>query len=266
MTRFEGAGCTHVGGRSSNEDAYALESDLGFFAAADGLGGYAGGEIASRVALWSCVEFLRHNSRRRRRRSTIWPKDPQNIYSESERLLDQAINAAHQQVKLRQQGVHCRMGTTLAALLLRPGEAVVAHVGDSRVYCLRQGLLYQLTVDHSPGAIRREALRLVYGRADAGTNYFEEDCEEISATSHMLTQALGMRSRPRPDLQTITLGDCDTFLICSDGLYEALPSAQLAAALSLPNVQQACTTLIADACQAGAGDNVTAVVVKATVG
>jgi serine/threonine protein phosphatase PrpC len=140
------------------------------------------------------------------------------------------------------------MGSTVVALALGEKDGAVAHVGDSRLYRLREGELQALTRDHSV----TEELRAA-GLAPPPRGQ--------SAFGHIITRALGT-DRAEPTVQRLELRPGDVFLLCSDGLYEPLGPEKIAEALARPSLKEACDLLVTGAFDAGGRDNITAVVVR----
>lgn len=233
---FEAAVCSHVGGRKNNEDSYALSLPLGLFVVCDGMGGHAGGEVASRIAVENVAAFVEE-----RDPEGTWPFKFDPSKSRGENVMFAAVEVAHRAIEnvRARDPVLADMGTTFAALLARPEGLTVAHVGDSRVYRLRDGVLEQLTRDHSMQA----------EMAAAGLDFPHRN---------YITRALGVPQH-RPDLKSVDAQAGDTFLICSDGLYEVVPDSELAALLAGPVMPQ---RLIDAALAHHAHDNVTALVLR----
>ena len=239
---------THVGRRSNNEDSVLAAPELGLFVVADGMGGYEGGEIASRLVVDSLSEFFRRNAEDR---ELTWPCGLDPEVSMEENLLRVGLQLADLEVRLRKQGQLAQMGATAVALVVRGARAVLAHVGDSRIYRLREGVLEQLTRDHSLIAMM-EALE---GRPIAK--------ERAAQFAHVVTRAVGQTGDSTPELQAIDARRGDTFLLCSDGLSDPLEPEVIRRLLALPP-QRAAEQLVAAAYDAGGSDNISAVVVRLT--
>ena len=150
MQHFIASAHTFVGRRKHNEDAYLLDPEGGVFAVADGMGGYAGGEVASRIAVESLAEFFTHVGADA---DATWPHALDPALSMAENQVDAAIRLANRRICAGREGALRDMGSTIALVSLHPRSAIVAHLGDSRVYRLRQETgepaLEQLTRDHS---------------------------------------------------------------------------------------------------------------------
>jgi len=242
---IEHAAQTIVGRRQNNEDHLCAEPELGLFAVADGMGGYEGGEMASRLTVEALTAFFRRNVADA---DCTWPFGIDRQRSFAENLLLQAVRLAHADVAARRAGPLERMGSTVAALAIAGDLAVVGHVGDSRVYRLRDGTLAALTRDHS-----------VYN--DLVERGLSLPPKAESGYGNMITKAIGIEGGDAPDLRTESVEPGDVFLLCSDGLNEGLDDRQIAARLPRPPAA-ACRALIEDAYAAGARDNITVVVVR----
>ncbi|MCA9654001.1 MAG: serine/threonine-protein phosphatase [Myxococcales bacterium] len=236
---------THVGRRRNNEDAHALRPDLGLVVVADGMGGYEGGEVASHLVVESLVELF---ARTQADSEATWPhvarptRDP---------LLDRVwvgLRHAHARVLAQRQGVLARMGSTAVVVAWEGDRLAVGHVGDSRVYRLRDDRLELLTRDHSFAEEARAA-----GLPD--------DAAAVASYRHVLTRAVGMPGPLEADLCLHELRAGDVLLLCSDGVWEPLRDEDLRAALqcSPPDAAQ---TLVAWAYEAGGTDNMTALVLR----
>ncbi len=236
---------TIVGRRKRNEDAYVLDAELGLFAVADGMGGYAGGAEASNLAVTALAEFWGVSADP----ENTWPYAFDRALSFQENRIDAAVRLANRRICERRTGELAHMGSTVAALILRPSAAIVAHLGDSRVYRLRAGELRQLTRDHS-----------LYEQLLA-TGADLPPLEQF-AYANVVTRALGAAEHDRPELQTLDLQDGDRYLLCSDGLSGVLGPAELAAMLAGLPIEAAAERLVEAAYAAGSRDNITAIVVQ----
>jgi serine/threonine protein phosphatase PrpC len=231
-----------AGRRTNNEDAICARPELGLFVVADGMGGYEGGEVASAIAVDAIFEIVRRTAGDA---DVTWPYkiDPQRSLTENEVMV--ATRLAGDRIAARRTGELRNMGSTVAVLRLTGEHAVIAHVGDSRVYRLREGALAQLTIDHSLVA-QLEASGM---KPDAAFQW-----------RHVVTRALGTTTG-EPDVQRAPAIAGDVFLLCSDGLSEPLEPDQIAALLTGP-AETACRALIDAAYLAGSRDNISAIVVR----
>jgi PPM family protein phosphatase len=237
MTALRAAGITDPGQvRAQNQDAFYVAEDLVLIA--DGMGGYAGGEVAAAIAAEVVgARFLEDGSANG---------------------LEAAVAAANRRIFERgvEPGLE-GMGTTLvAAALVGSGPSVrvlVANVGDSRAYLLRAGSLRQLTEDHSVAAelVRLGRLEEVEGQEHPGR--------------HVLTRALGVDRDVAPDLIEVQPQPGDRLLLCSDGLSNELGDDQILALLRVGEPSDAARSLVAAANAHGGLDNVTAVVADVDV-
>jgi len=234
---------TNTGRRTNNEDSYLVADELRLYAVADGMGGYAGGEIASRLTVEHLEAFVARN---RRDAAGTWPCKEDKRLSFAENLLRAAVTQAHQAIAAQRHGELEYMGSTVVAVLVEGKKAALAHVGDSRIYRLRGGALALLTRDHSLWA-ELEAAGLKPGER-AGFPH-----------KNVVTRALGIDTAHRPDLVTVDLEPGDRFLLCSDGLHDPLDEAALRRLMSGD-----CEGLVKAAYDAGSSDNITAVLLTVT--
>jgi serine/threonine protein phosphatase PrpC len=249
---IQSQGATHIGRRQNNEDSLAVNDDLGLYLVADGMGGYEGGEVASRIVAETVEQFLSDYSGDR---EMTWPFALDKSLDIDGNLIKTAIHLAHRRVLARRHGPLAQMGSTVALLALRQDRAIIGHVGDSRVYRLRRGLLEQLTRDHS----LLEELR------DNPDHPFGPEARQRFA--HVITRALGIppsgnARQPEPDLRQEPLEEGDIFLLCTDGLLEAVPEAQIARTLAQHTPANAARWLVQEAYNEGGKDNITVVVLE----
>ena len=228
-----------MGKRENNEDALLADGQLGLFVVADGMGGYEGGEVASRLAVETIYDFVASA----RADDSTGPIHYEPSKSYEENLLGAAVAAAHQAIVSRRQGRVIEMGSTVVAVLVGDGHLVVAHVGDSRLYRLRDGELLAMTRDHSA----REELKAM-GYVD--TRY---------TNRHQLTRALGVEHASQADVARHEMCLGDAYLLCSDGMYEPLEETDLKMALRL-SPGEGCEYLISRALEYGGVDNLTGLI------
>jgi serine/threonine protein phosphatase PrpC len=255
------SGNSHTGRRERNEDAYCVMPHLGLFAVADGMGGHEGGEVASHLVVSTLVDFFEREAEQSARAprppakgcapATRPPRGDAPEASHDEGRLDLAIRRAHERVIERASGPLRRMGSTLAALLLRERRVVVAHVGDSRVYRLREGALERLTTDHSLCA-ELEAL--------GGRKVDRFLREQIG---HLITRCIAAQGPAHADVRVDDAQRGDVYLLCSDGLTDVLSDAEIAQTLTANEApEEASRALVEWAYRRGGTDNITAVVVR----
>ena len=235
--------------RPHNEDAFLALDAYSLYAVADGIGGYEGGEVASRMAIETLLEVVPDMLGQRGR------TPPAEFSDQAHRelaILRYAVYVANRRIYDSGKGTPslARMGTTLTALLILNGFAFLAHVGDSRAYCIRRGRLEQLTQDHS----------LVAEQIRAGTLRPEQ--ARISSYRHVITRALGTEEQTHPDVASIAVQKDDIFLLCTDGLTEMVSDNEIVGILSISEPRAVVKKLIDAANKAGGVDNITAVIVQ----
>jgi protein phosphatase len=235
---LELAAATHQGlVRERNEDAYALMPEIGAALVADGMGGRLGGAEAARFAIetmrTALAEAARHGP-------------------PSTEALDHAARLANARihgVSLSEPEL-CGMGTTIAGVWAHGCRACIVHVGDTRIYLLRGGVLVQLTADHTIAAAYLRAGIIDVERA-ARAPY-----------RHALTRALGPQPDVEPETRVLALRPGDRLLICSDGLTGEVSEPEIGAVLAgRRDADSAAEALVREALAGGGRDNVTAVVV-----
>ena len=234
------SGVSFVGRRSNNEDTFRVCRDLGLYLVADGMGGHEGGEVASRLAAEAVTRFFA--GKRDGTNPAIDLDDPTRAFRHRMNL---AIRQAQREVEAAARGDLAEMGTTLAALWLRGPLAIVAHVGDSRVYRCRGGVVEALTRDHSYVEQMRAA-----GMAPA------------RHLRHLITRAVGSDRGP-PELRRVDARAGDTFLLCTDGLSDVLGAGHIRRVLARTYApERSAEALVHEALRRGTQDNVTALVVR----
>jgi protein phosphatase len=243
------AGLTDVGRvRKNNEDAFFIDEKLGLLIIADGMGGYAAGEVASRIA----IDVVRDQVTQGLKTGYIAAlgEKPPHL-SDKAHLLSSAILAANEVVYAlsRQDADKKGMGTTLVAVLVRAGMYAVAHLGDSRLYHFHNKSLRRVTRDHS----------LVEEQIAQGLITPEE--AKNSTGKNILTRALGIGSKVDIDVDEHPLRPGDTLLLCSDGLYRMMEDQTIEEELKILRTPlEMCQNLLAMALDRGGQDNVTVVV------
>ena len=240
------AAATHVGRREHNEDALLVSVEHGVFAVADGMGGYEGGEVASRLVVEELATFYASCTAGE---EPTWPRRIGAEGSPDESRLRAAVGRADRAIAEARQGALWQMGSTVVALTVRGGNAFVAHVGDSRAYRLRGARLEALTRDHS-----------LYAELEA-TGTADLPSKAAFRYANVITRALGAADA-RADTRTIPLAAGDVFLLCSDGLLEALDDGAIAAGMSQLDPAISARELVDAAFARGGRDNITVVVVR----
>lgn len=208
-----------------------FEEDNQLFAVCDGMGGEAAGEVASLMAIESLNDFYHKGFEKR------W---------------SDYIKAANKKICEYQTEHHIRMGTTFAGLCITPSRAVAVNVGDSRIYRIREGSIFQISKDHNEYQIMMEA----GGKPDDRT---------ARKAKSRLTQCLGIEENTcqlEPHTEYITsIKAGDIFLICSDGLYEGLSDQQINQIVHSNQSRSITKSLVYSAELNGSRDNITALVV-----
>ncbi|MBZ5705207.1 MAG: Stp1/IreP family PP2C-type Ser/Thr phosphatase [Acidobacteriia bacterium] len=244
---IEMAGLSDIGcHRENNEDRYSywepadddqFQSKGRLAIIADGMGGYEGGQEASRLAVETIEE--------------VYAGTPD---SEPQALLVSAFLSAHQRIQelASERAALHGMGTTCTAIALLGNQLYYAHVGDSRLYLVRNGSISRLTHDHS------YVSRLV----EHGVISSEE--AESHPQRHILTAALGAGSEIAPETpeQPVALDAGDVLVLCTDGLWGVVHDDEIRSVVSSKNPQEACRELVQTAKQRGGPDNITMQVLR----
>lgn len=229
--------------REINQDYYSipkLEDNLQLFILADGMGGYNGGEVASSLATTSAKSYIKNNF--------------DKIEKSKEAILEMIKNAieyANMVVfeKSKQEPNLEGMGTTLDICFIYNNKVYIGHVGDSRVYRIRGGIIRKLTKDHS----------YVQQLVEDGKITREE--AEHHPKKNMLLKALGCTAYVEPDLRARNMENGDILLMCSDGLTNMVEEKEIYRVIK-ENPEIAAKVLVNLANEAGGYDNITAVIIK----
>lgn len=233
---FQHFGLSDIGhSRPSNQDYWAAWPEIGLFALADGMGGRNGGEIAAREAVSSLGESLRQ----------LLLLDNQTDCS-----ADLYLAIEHANTWVYKMGCDVKplsgMGTTLTCLLWTPGLVYYAHVGDSRIYRLRQNKLQLLTRDHSL-LVRWLSKKKLYGP---------------SPPKNIITRAIGTKGKALPDIASCESLEDDQFLLCSDGLSDVLTLSEIEKILLSSSTQETVAKQLIDiAKNKGSKDNITVLLI-----
>jgi serine/threonine protein phosphatase PrpC len=242
--------------REHNEDNFLVDKKLGLFVVCDGMGGHAAGEVASALAVRTLHEEIKKEAdliqdyaKSSKGAAKVTKRDILNML---EFAVNRASNRVHSEAAkdAKKRG----MGTTLVCLLVINKEAFIIYVGDSRVYVLRDGVLEQLTEDHT-----------VYNELIKRKKMPREQVEQL-AQKNAITRAVGVYEHVEPDTLVLDLTAGDRFLLCSDGLcgYFEEDLEGLGKRLAIPDADAAAKSLIDAANEKGGKDNITSVIV--TVG
>ena len=230
---------THVGVvRRINEDAIMSAPNLGLWAVADGMGGYEAGDFASATVVRALQE------------SVYFEDLPRFVDAVEDVLLD--VNQRIRDYADEMLGGRT-LGSTVVALMIRCRLGVCLWAGDSRLYCFRGGRLIPLTRDHSHVGelVRRGVLR-------------PEEAEN-HPQANVITRAVGAERELYLDANVFSVQPGDTFVLCSDGLYNAVSEHDLVSALAMADTGAIVNRLVATALANGARDNVSVIVVRGEV-
>jgi len=257
--KLRSAGLSDVGRkRSSNEDSFAVAPDFNLLVVADGMGGHAAGEVASRLAVESIERHISGSDPRREPTypaSFRYPRDEEAKLPVPARRLLNAIRLANQEIvrAVRKNKSQRGMGTTVVIAQVHGTRAYIGSVGDSRAYLVRGSSIKQLTSDHTfvNEQVRTGALTVEEARRHPARN--------------ILTRAVGSQEEVEADIVEQDLKPGDRLLLCSDGLTTMAEDDQILAAIrsSPDDPEAACRALIALANEKGGEDNVTAVLLYA---
>ena len=237
--------------RKTNEDSFFCDETLGLFLVADGMGGHAAGEVASKMSVESIASFIR---RSHEENEYSWPYGVDPRLSLNANRLRTAIHIANRRV-YRVAEAHddyTGMGTTVVAVLACDGHTVIGHIGDSRLYLFSRGTLTQVTQDDSWAAT-------VLG--------LPAMADQAALAHHpmrnVLTNVLGAREETEVHLQERRLNAGDCVLLCSDGLHSVVDDETIASILGAHDGRgEAAGALVQEALARGCRDNVTTLVAR----
>jgi serine/threonine protein phosphatase PrpC len=227
--------------RTHNEDYFSLIEDEQLFLVADGMGGHASGEVASKMAAETIGEFYQR-TREDRSLSYIENRLVCGIKLANLRIFETSNR------DLRYKG----MGTTIVSTLVSGDKIYVGHVGDSRVYRVREGGISQLTRDHS----------LLEDYKEAKPDMTEEE-ERNFPHKNVITRALGMRETVQVDIRSHQIKSGDVYILCSDGLSGMVVDEQIGQiASNAKSLERAVAELVDAANRNGGTDNVTTLLLQ----
>ena len=247
--QLEVAGRSDVGCvRGNNEDNFGYDTRHGVFVVCDGMGGQAAGEVASKIGVDTVLKYFRDEAGRETSEA------PVNLDASAARgkAMHTAITRANRAIHEASSAKPGRagMGSTIAALLVEHDFFTVGHVGDTRLYLVREGKIQQLTNDHSLVAEHVRRGLLTKEQADR------------SEVQNVLLQALGSEDVD-PDIGDFAAAHEDILLICTDGLTRHVPEDNLKSILiAAANPKVACDALIEQARLKGGEDNITCLVIR----
>jgi len=246
---IQAAGSTDIGlVRKNNEDNFGYDLRHGIFVVCDGMGGQQAGELASKIAVDTLLDYFRQDH-------TSAPVDGARFEGVSQRAvtLATAIQLANQTI--HESGAqdlhHAGMGSTIVAVAVEGNFFSIANVGDSRIYLIRNDDVVQLTNDHS----------LVMEQVRRGLMTLEEASE--SKMQNVIVRALGTDDTVEPDLADHEFNPGDVLLLCCDGMSRFVKVEKMAEVVNQDSLEQACAELIEAAKNGGSDDNITCLLVRA---
>jgi PPM family protein phosphatase len=249
--RVEVAGETNVGmKRNHNEDNFSIIEESGLYIVADGMGGHASGEVASKMAVDAVRDFFTSTSDDPER---TWPYKMDRSKGYEENRLITGIKLANLRIyeSAQRDAKQRGMGTTIVTMFAVEDGVYVGHVGDSRVYRIRAGKIEQLTDDHSLLNDYIKMKRLTP--------------EEIANFPHknVIVRALGMKDTVKVDTRFEKPQEKDVYLLCSDGLSGPVTDEEmLTICTTSESLKTAASTLIAKANENGGPDNITVIIAR----
>jgi len=239
--------------RTNNEDSYICNPEEQLFLVADGMGGQASGEIASKIAVTSAEEFIV----RSRKEDITWPIPYRNDFSLEQNRLFAATAYANDMIRnySSENSSMKGMGTTLVGVVVEGDHLAIVNVGDSRLYRIRDEHIDQITHDHN----------LAWEQERMGLLTKEEAWNHPQR--HILTSALGIEAADniKIDIAGSEIQEKDLYLMCSDGLNDMLGDNEILNAI-VSNVSKSlehtARALIQDANRAGGRDNITVILLS----
>ncbi len=248
--QVEVASATDAGAiRKHNEDSIAFDDELGVLVLADGMGGYKAGDVASSIATGLVIDYLRRS---------LSEIEPAPIRSAGLSLESLAVKATVEKINLaiyktaKTENKYTGMGTTIVLILFHQGLATIAHVGDSRLYRLREGRLELMTHDHS----------LLQQQVEMGLITTED--AKVSHNRNLVSRALGVEAEINVEISEHEVHPHDIYLLCSDGLNDMVDDTDIELAVNELRVNLPLTTqqLVQMAIDNGGHDNVSVLVAK----
>ena len=236
--------------RANNEDNFGYDLRYGIFVVCDGMGGQAAGEVASKLGVDTLLSYFRRAAQTGEYQQAGAPMDG---LSKEGTALASAIRLANHTIfeTGQQQTASAGMGSTLVAALIKGNALSIANVGDSRIYLIRQGVIQQLTQDHS----------LVMEQVRRG--YLTREQAEHSEMQNIILKALGSEESVDPDVEDLVVLAGDTLLMCSDGLTKYIHDNEILQMVSAgETLSQRCSALIQTAKHRGGDDNITCLLLR----
>jgi len=241
MLKFQSNALTDVGKvRKHNEDSFLEDPELGLYVVCDGMGGHQAGEVASQLACQTLRDYLKRQIQAgatRPNREKAKASLREGILAACERVFQDGNSNPE----------HKGMGTTLVSLLTIDDRVILGHIGDSRIYLMREGKIHQLTQDHS----------LVNELVQKGIMTKEAAMKHPQA--NVITKAIGIAPVVEPDILEFEIMPGDRFLLCSDGLSKHVTDEKILSIAHQSKLAEVNNLLIQSALSAGGTDNITAI-------
>jgi serine/threonine protein phosphatase PrpC len=234
--KITGYALTDIGlKRKINQDAFLKDDSLALYVVADGMGGHRGGEVASQLAVEVIQKFV-----------------AENPFMHPREKLDKAVNLSCKEIydQSKKNSDLSGMGTTIVTVLIWDGTAYIGQVGDSRVYLISQGGIWQVTEDHSLVNEEIRAGRLAVGQ------------ESTYQFRNVITRSVGYEDRVNVDVYRRQVVPGDTFLLCTDGLSGMVNITEIRDSVVKHGPEMGLKSLIGLANARGGDDNITALIVE----
>lgn len=248
--KIASCGITDIGRkRQKNEDSYLVNDKIQLYVVADGMGGHAGGEFASKIAVSTVEEIIKGNDAPVEiKQSYFQGKSQESEEGKLKRAITQAgskiVQRAIEDPDLR------GMGTTATVLYFDDSKAYVAHVGDSRAYCVRNAEIIQITEDHS----------LVNEQLKSGL--ITEQEAKTHQLKNIITRSVGVQEEVEVDTIVWGVMTEDSYLLCSDGLSNMIQNHEILAYINRYPTEEAARKMVDLANERGGDDNITLILVK----
>ena len=251
MIEIKSSGITDVGRRrKQNEDSFFCNDGMGLYVVADGMGGHKAGEVASRLVVETIRDYMDPNRTDHLPENLVDPEE--NLSEEARRLLagiELSNRVVHQTAQSNED--YKGMGSTVSAVFFTEKTFIVANVGDSGIYLIRDGKIELLSVPHT----------LIAEQAELDP----ENAELLWGDfKHVLTRAMGVSDSVKADINEIPFYKGDIIVICSDGLSDKATPEEILEMANTRRSDKACRELVNLANARGGEDNITAIVLRIT--
>lgn len=252
MLKYTSCGITDIGRkRQKNEDSYLVNDKLKLYIVADGMGGHAGGEFASKIAVSTVEEIIKGEDKKDVDADSYLSESSSPETEETDKLKDAITRAGSKICQRSIEDPELRgMGTTASVILFHGDKGYVAHVGDSRIYCFRDNNIHRLTEDHS----------LVHEQLKSGL--ITEDEAKSHQLKNIITRSVGVQEEVEVDTVVWPVKSQDRFLLCSDGLSNMVTDLEIKDIVSRYSIENGAKVLVDLANERGGDDNITLILVK----